>query len=67
MPRQIIDTQSSRPAYIRRNVTIAVLFVVIVALVVYIAMLKMQAPSHSDNPYNAVTTKSVQPPRAPGK
>lgn len=31
MPRQIIDTQSSRPAYIRRNVIAAVLVILIVA------------------------------------
>jgi hypothetical protein len=36
MPRQIIDTESSRPAYIRRRVTtfvvIGVLFVALVAV-----------------------------------
>ena len=35
MPRQIIDVESSRPAYIRRNVTLAVLVIVIVAVAVY--------------------------------
>ena len=35
MPREIIDTQSSRPGYIRRNVTIGIVLVVIVAVAVY--------------------------------
>jgi hypothetical protein len=36
MPRQIIDTESSRPAYVRRIVGIVVLILVVVALVVYV-------------------------------
>ena len=38
MPRQIIDTESSRPAYIRRRVitwTLLILALIIVALVVF--------------------------------
>ncbi|HTU83701.1 MAG TPA: hypothetical protein VMF61_16345 [Candidatus Acidoferrales bacterium] len=32
MPRQIIDTESSRPAYVRRRVTTFVVTAVVVAL-----------------------------------
>lgn len=35
MPRQIIDTQSSRPAYVRRVVGIIVLVVLAAALLAY--------------------------------
>lgn len=70
MPRQIIDTQSSRPAYIRRNVTLAALVIVIVALAVYFFMERGSAPQ-GNNPYGTVTTKEVQPPnpqaKPPGK
>lgn len=31
MPRQIIDTESSRPAYIRRNILIAVVVAILLA------------------------------------
>ncbi|MFN2527626.1 MAG: hypothetical protein ABR584_02805 [Candidatus Baltobacteraceae bacterium] len=41
MPRQIIDTQSSRPAYIRRNVTLVVLVIVIVAVAAYLISRKV--------------------------
>lgn len=34
MPRQIIDTESSRPAYIRRNVMLAVVAAILLALVI---------------------------------
>jgi len=32
VPRQIIDTESSRPAYIRRNILIAVVVAVVLAV-----------------------------------
>lgn len=35
MPRQIIDVESSRPAYIRRNVMLAAAVILIVAVAVY--------------------------------
>jgi len=38
MPRSIIDTESSRPAYVRRNVTLAigvVVVAIVLALVVF--------------------------------
>ena len=46
MPRQIIDTESSRPAYIRRNVTIGVVIIVIVAIVAYLFVTHGQLPHH---------------------
>lgn len=71
MPRQIIDTESSRPAYIRRNVTIVAFVILIVALLAYIFVLRQQQSQTSGNPYSTVTTKSVQPPhqaaKPPGK
>lgn len=33
MPREIIDTRTSRPAYIRRNVLVVTLVAVLVAIV----------------------------------
>ena len=33
MPRDIIDTQASRPAYVRRNVLLVTLVAVLVAIV----------------------------------
>lgn len=33
MPRQIIDTESSRPAYVRRNILIAVVVAILLACV----------------------------------
>jgi len=35
VPRQIIDTTSSRPAYVRRVVGIVVLALVVLAVIVY--------------------------------
>ncbi|GAC1391056.1 MAG: hypothetical protein NVSMB31_08250 [Vulcanimicrobiaceae bacterium] len=71
MPRQIIDTESSRPAYIRRNATIVALLILVVAVLVYAFVLHRQASPAGDNPYGTVTTKSVQPPapqaKPPGK
>ena len=37
MPRQIIDTESSRPAYVRRRVTTFVVIAVIVAALAAVA------------------------------
>ncbi len=37
MPREIIDTQSSRPAYIRRNILLASLVAVVVAILLVYA------------------------------
>ncbi|MBV9269727.1 MAG: hypothetical protein JO165_01435 [Candidatus Eremiobacteraeota bacterium] len=33
MPRQIIDTESSRPAYVRRNIILAVIVAILLAAV----------------------------------
>ena len=46
MPRSIIDVESSRPAYIRRNVTLAVLVIVIVAVAAFFLVEALrQAPA----------------------
>ena len=46
MPRSIIDVESSRPAYIRRNVTLAVLVIVIVAVAAFFLVQQLrQAPA----------------------
>ena len=66
MPRQIIDTESSRPAYIRRNVTLLALVIVIVALAVYFFVERQAAPQ-GINPFGTTTTKEVQQPKPPGK
>lgn len=67
MPRQIIDVESSRPAYIRRNVTLAVLVIVIVAVAVYLIVAHQQSANQSGNPYSTMTTQQGQPPNHPAK
>ncbi|MBV8244734.1 MAG: hypothetical protein JOZ38_02320 [Candidatus Eremiobacteraeota bacterium] len=48
MPRQIIDTESSRPAYVRRNVLTAV--VVATILIVAVALAVLHPWQHARNP-----------------
>lgn len=70
MPRQIIDTESSRPRYVRRllltwvALAIAAVVFVLVAIAVYG---RFRLPAHP----RAVPTAAVQPvlssPRPPGK
>lgn len=71
MPRQIIDTESSRPAYVRRNATIVAFVIIIVAVLAYAVFVLSGTGRPAGNPYGSVTTKSVQPPNqpagAPGK
>jgi hypothetical protein len=50
MPREIIDTASSRPAYIRRRIITAVLYVVLIVAVVaagYVYWEHHRAPGNS--------------------
>jgi hypothetical protein len=48
MPRNIIDTESSRPAYVRRNVTRTITVVIIVialAVVLFETLRRAHAPA----------------------
>lgn len=70
MPRQIIDTESSRPRYVRRLVLTWVVLAVVAVLLVLLAIAvfgRFAQPSHP----RAVPTAAVQPllssPRPPGK
>lgn len=60
MPREIIDTQASRPAYIRRNILLASLVAVIVAMVLVYAFETWSA-GHRPTP------AAVQRSQIPGK
>ncbi len=64
MPRSIIDTESSRPAYIRRNV-ILVLIAAIVALLIVYAYERQRHANPSSDHRGTVTTKSGQRPKPP--
>jgi preprotein translocase subunit SecY len=66
MPRSIIDTQSSRPAYIRRNVALIVLAALLAILIVYI----YERQSHRHVPLNqggAARSQAGQPGKQPMK
>lgn len=67
MPRQIIDVETSRPAYIRRNVTVALIVIVIVAVAVYLIVAHQRSANQSGNPYSTMTTQQGQPPNHPAK
>lgn len=71
MPRSIIDVESSRPAYIRRNVTLAVLVIVIVAVAAFFLVESLRQVPAGANPGTGTTQNSVQPanpaPKPPGK
>jgi len=61
MPRQIIDTESSRPAYVRRNATIVAFVILIVAVLAYAFFVLNPASRPANNP------PARQPARLPGK
>jgi hypothetical protein len=70
MPRQIIDTESSRPRYVRRLVITWVILAIIVVILVFVAIAvygRFGQPAHP----RAVPTAAVQPmlssPKPPGK
>jgi hypothetical protein len=70
MPRQIIDTESSRPRYVRRLVITWVILAVVVAVLVLAAIAvygRFSQPAHPQ----AVPSAAVQPmlssPKPPGK
>jgi cytochrome c-type biogenesis protein CcmH/NrfG len=70
MPRQIIDTESSRPRYVRRLIVTWVVLAIVVAILVLLAIAvygRFRQPAHPQ----AVPTAAVQPmlssPRPPGK
>ncbi len=70
MPRQIIDTESSRPQYVRRLVVIWVILAVVVVILVFAAIAvygRFAQPAHP----RAVPSAAVQPmlssPKPPGK
>lgn len=70
MPRQIIDTESSRPRYVRRLVVTWVVLAIAVVILVLLAIAvygRFQQPAHP----RAVPTAAVQPmlssPKPPGK
>ena len=46
MPRQIIDTESSRPRYVRRIVVTAAVVFFVVALLIVIAFIVLSRPAH---------------------
>jgi cytochrome c-type biogenesis protein CcmH/NrfG len=60
MPRQIIDTESSRPRYVRRLVVTWVVVAIVVAVLVLVAIAvygRFGQPAHPQ----AVPTAAVQP------
>ncbi len=60
MPRQIIDTESSRPRYVRRLLVTWVVLALVVAILVFAAIAvygRFAQPAHP----NAVPTAAVQP------
>lgn len=70
MPRQIIDTESSRPRYVRRLVITWVVLALVLAVLVFLAIAvygRFAQPAHPA----AVPTAAVQPmlssPKPPGK
>ena len=46
MPRQIIDTESSRPRYVRRIVLSAIVVFFAVAVLIAIAFIVLSRPAH---------------------
>ncbi len=70
MPRQIIDTESSRPAYVARNITM-----ILVALIIALALLyfyeRQIHPNTGTGSSGSATTKSGRSPNRsilpPGK
>lgn len=70
MPRQIIDTESSRPQYVRRLVVTWVVLAIVLAVLVFLAIAlygRFPQPAHP----RAVPSAAVQPmlssPKPPGK
>lgn len=70
MPRQIIDTESSRPRYVRRLVITWVILAIVAAILVLAAIAvygRFRQPAHP----RAVPSAAVQPmlssPKPPGK
>lgn len=63
MPREIIDTQRSRPAYIRRNILVATLVALVVALVMVYAYEAWSA-GHRPAPTRPAAARH---PQIPGK
>lgn len=70
MPRQIIDTESSRPRYVRRLIVTWVVLAIVVVILVLLAIAvygRFRQPAHPQ----AVPTAAVQPmlssPKPPGK
>lgn len=64
MPRSIIDTESSRPAYVMRNVVMIVTAIVLALVIVYI----YERQSHrnvSPNQHGTAGTQSVRPAKKP--
>lgn len=60
MPRQIIDTESSRPQYVRRLVVTWVVLAIVVVILVFAAIAvygRFAQPAHP----RAVPTAAVQP------
>ncbi|MDQ6931571.1 MAG: hypothetical protein M3160_00180 [Candidatus Eremiobacteraeota bacterium] len=64
MRRSIIDTESSRPAYVRRNVTLVVIAAIVALLIVY-AYEHQRHANVSSYHQRTVTTKSGQRPEPP--
>lgn len=61
MPREIIDTQTSRPAYIRRNVLLATLVAVVVAIALLYAY-ESWAAAHRTMPASPATVHHASNP-----
>jgi hypothetical protein len=73
MPRQIIDTESSRPRYVRRLVVTWIALAIIVVILVFVAIAvygRFAQPAHPQSVPSAAVQPMLSSPKAgatPGK
>ncbi len=67
MPRAIIDTESSRPAYVRRNVIMIVAAVILAMVIVYLyqRQLHQNTPGHGHSTQTTTSGQSANRPATP--
>lgn len=70
MPRQIIDTESSRPRYVRRLVITWVVLAIVLAVLVFLAFAvygRFAQPAHPRAVPSAAAQPMLSSPKPPGK
>jgi len=70
MPRQIIDTESSRPRYVRRLIVTWVILAIVAAILVLAAIAvygRFQQPAHPQAVPSAAIQPGLSSPKPPGK